>query len=183
MTGDSGQGHIRRRALPAAIGLLPLLLLLWSDRPVAFSLVLYANLYALTLYDHFTMRLPNVLTATLAITGLLHAFVTGRDMSPFLVGVATGFLVLFLLSLAYEKLRGRQGLGMGDAKFLGAAGAWVGWAGLPPVLLIASLAGLGGFLVKSVAERACNPAKAIPFGPFLCFGLWLTWLYFTPFGF
>ncbi len=168
--------------IPAVLFLLPLAALAWSDRAVAPSLVLYAALYALALYDHFTFRLPNLLTASLAVAGFLHAFAAGHGMLPYVIGALIGFFALFGLGLAYEKLRGRQGLGMGDAKFLGAAGAWVGWAGLPPVLLIASLAGLGGFVVKAIAQGRHISSEPIPFGPFLCLGLWFTWLYFTPFG-
>ncbi|WP_020400963.1 prepilin peptidase [Kordiimonas gwangyangensis] len=177
-TADTGK---RRFIIPALLFLLPLAALLWSDRPLLVSLVLYANLYALALYDHFTFRLPNLLVATLAVVGLLNAYLNAAHMAPYLIGLVAGFIALAALALAYEKLRGRAGLGMGDAKFLGAAGAWVSWAGLPPVLLIASLAGLGGFLVKSVSSGRHNSAEPIPFGPFLCLGLWLVWLYFSPF--
>jgi leader peptidase (prepilin peptidase)/N-methyltransferase len=168
--------------MPAILFLLPLAGLVWSERPVGVSLILYANLYALALYDHFTMRLPNMLTATLLVVGLMQAYVLAPSLTPYAVGVAAGFLSLFLLGLGYEALRGRQGLGMGDAKFLGAAGAWVGWLGLPPILLVASLAGLGGFLVKAIAKGRHNSSAEIAFGPYLCFGLWLTWLYFSRFG-
>jgi len=172
----------RRALMPAILFLLPLAGLVWSDRPLVISLLLYANLYALALYDHFTLRLPNVLTATLLLVGLMQAYVLAPSLAPYAIGVAAGFLSLFLLGLGYEALRGRQGLGMGDAKFLGAAGAWVGWVGLPPILLIASLAGLGGFLMKAIAKGRHNSAEGIAFGPYLCFGLWFTWLYFSRLG-
>ena len=47
-----------------------------------------------------------------------------------------------VVAYLYRKLRGRDGLGGGDAKLLAAAGAWVGASGLPQVVLIAALAGL-----------------------------------------
>lgn len=168
--------------MPALLFLLPLVGLVWSDRPVAVSLVLYANLYALALYDHVTMRLPNLLTAALVLTGLMQAYMLAPSLTPYLVGVLVGFLIFFCLGLFYERLRGRPGLGMGDIKFLAGAGAWVGWFGLPPLLLVASLAGLGGFLLKSLSAGRFDPDSPAPFGPYLCLGLWLTWLYFSRFG-
>ncbi|WP_417450058.1 prepilin peptidase [Kordiimonas sp.] len=170
---------VSQRAFYAVIFLLPFGALAWSDRPVLISTVLYLNLYALALYDQFTFRLPNLLTATLLLTGLLHAYMVQETMPSYVLGAAAGFLSLWGLSFFYLKLRGRHGLGMGDAKFLAGAGAWVGWFGLPPVLLVAALAGLGAFLLKTVKKRQFDPQQPIPFGPCLCFGTWLIWLFFA----
>ena len=73
----------------------------------------------------------------------------------------------------YRRLRGREGMGLGDAKLLGAAGAWVGWQGLAGVLLIAAVTGLA----TAVVLRRTSLSDALPFGPFLALGIWLTWLY------
>ncbi|WP_262689875.1 prepilin peptidase [Kordiimonas aestuarii] len=168
----------RHRILYAVIFLLPAAGLLWADRPTWISLALFLNLYALALYDQFTFRLPNLLTGTLVLLGLLRAYLDGLALQPYLIGVAAGFLSLWLLAFLYEKLRGRRGMGMGDAKFLAGAGAWVAWYGLPFVLLAASLAGLGAFVLKTVMKGKFDPLEPIPFGPYLCLGAWLSWLYF-----
>lgn len=47
-----------------------------------------------------------------------------------------------LVRTGYWQLRRREGIGLGDAKLLAAAGAWVAWQGLPSVVLIAAVAGL-----------------------------------------
>ena len=69
---------------------------------------------------------------------------------------------------------------MGDVKLLAAAGAWVGWQGLPWLLLIAAAAALAVVLIAAVVRRRLTPAAPIPFGPFLCLALWLVWLYGAP---
>ncbi len=66
-------------------------------------------------------------------------------------------------------MRGRVGLGLGDAKLLAAGGAWLGVALLPDVLLVSALAGL----CWAVGRRRSR----IAFGPFLAGGIWVVWLY------
>ena len=65
----------------------------------------------------------------------------------------------------------------GDARLLAAIGAWVGWAGLPSVVVWASLAGLSWVLARIVARRAPSLDTALPYGTYLAIGAWLTWLY------
>jgi leader peptidase (prepilin peptidase)/N-methyltransferase len=57
---------------------------------------------------------------------------------------------------------------MGDAKLLAALGAWLGWAALPSMLLIASISGLIGGLIY-LRWRKKSTHHAFPFGPFLAF--------------
>jgi mannitol/fructose-specific phosphotransferase system IIA component (Ntr-type) len=48
-------------------------------------------------------------------------------------------------------IRKRDGLGLGDAKLLAGTGAWVGWQGLPSVVLIAAVLGLVMALGRSLS--------------------------------
>ena len=59
------------------------------------------------------------------------------------IGGVAGFAALWLVAFGYRRLRGREGLGGGDAKLFGAIGLWLGWRALPAVLLVAALLGLG----------------------------------------
>ena len=167
-----------KQVMIALLFLLPLSGLWWSGRPLALSFVLYANLYALALYDWHSFRLPNLLTGTLFIIGLAQAYFFSAEFMAHVYGATGGVIFFLLLDYSYLKLRGRAGMGMGDTKFLGAAGAWVAWYGLPPVLLVASLTGLGAIVLKSLVFGPVDRTESFPFGPYLCFGLWLSWLYF-----
>jgi len=87
--------------------------------------------------------LPDPLTLVLALVGLLAGgFATGAPIIDRLVAGAAGFLALWLIAYAYRRFRGREGLGAGDPKLLGAIGLWIGWFALPAILLLAALAGL-----------------------------------------
>jgi leader peptidase (prepilin peptidase)/N-methyltransferase len=87
--------------------------------------------------------LPDPLTALLAVAGLaIGGVATGVPFVDRLIGGAAGFLVLWIIACSYRQSRSREGLGAGDPKLLGAIGLWTGWFALPPILLIAALAGL-----------------------------------------
>jgi leader peptidase (prepilin peptidase)/N-methyltransferase len=66
---------------------------------------------------------------------------------------------------------------LGDGKLFAAAGAWVGWQGLPSVLLLAAFAGLAGALVQARLAGGLDPERELPFGLYLAGALWLVWLY------
>jgi leader peptidase (prepilin peptidase) / N-methyltransferase len=60
-----------------------------------------------------------------------------------------GLSLLFLgLRLGYRWLRGREGIGLGDAKLAVVAGAWLDWLTIPIAVEIAALAGLATYLVR-----------------------------------
>jgi len=122
--------------------------------------------------------LPDRLTLPLAAAGLLAAPLEGAGaLADRALGAAIGFAGLAGLAWLYRRLRGREGLGGGDARLLAAAGAWTGWAGLPSVLVWASLAGFSVLAAALLTGRRLRGDDALPFGSFLALGIWLVWLY------
>jgi leader peptidase (prepilin peptidase)/N-methyltransferase len=81
--------------------------------------------------------------------------------------------------LCYRYARGRDGIGLGDAKLLAAAGAWVGVEALPTVLLIASLSGSVFASILKLRGMTLTSETRVAFGPFLALSFWLVWLYGT----
>ena len=78
--------------------------------------------------------------------------------------------------ILFKLATGKEGMGYGDFKLLAALGAWVGWQQLLPVILISSIAGtLSVLLVMSF--NGGKKVGAIPFGPFLAIGGWITLLW------
>lgn len=123
--------------------------------------------------------LPDVLTLPLAAGGLAMAAAGSVfAITDHLLGAAAGFAAFAGISLVYRWIRHREGLGLGDAKLLAAAGAWLTWRGLPSVVLIAAVSALlvvGGRAL--LAGERPSASQRLPFGPYLCLGIWLTWLY------
>lgn len=136
------------------------------------------TLLALAWIDAEHLRLPDALTLPLLLAGLGATLVLDPGAAPeHAAAAALGYLMLRGLALAYRRLRGREGLGAGDAKLLAAAGAWLGVAALPGVVLGAALLGIGLAAVASLRGRPTTRATPVPFGPGLCAALWLVWLY------
>lgn len=150
-----------------------------QDSPAAAALtaLLGWQLLLIAVIDAEHFWLPDQLTLPLLMTGLLAALVLDRTApADAVIGAAAGFAVLWLLALAYRRLRGREGLGGGDPILLAAAGAWVGWIGLPSVLLWAAAAGLSLVAARWLTGARVSGADRLPFGPCLAIGIWLTWL-------
>jgi len=135
-------------------------------------------LLALANIDFRTRLLPDLLNAALLLLGAAMALLVRReDWLMHAAGAVMGFGVLWAVETAYRRLRGRDGLGRGDAKLLGAIGMWVGAMGLPLVLLIASLSGIAAALIQSWRSAApIGAATAIAFGPWIALGGFTVWL-------
>ena len=86
-----------------------------------------------------------------------------------LIGIAIGGGVLWVIGEAYFRLRGVEGMGMGDVKMLAMIGAFLGGRGVLVTLILASVAGaLVG--VALMLRQKEGLAYALPFGTFLSAG-------------
>ncbi|MHA6722947.1 prepilin peptidase [Sphingomonas sp. RS2018] len=129
-------------------------------------------LLALGAIDRAAYRLPNPLTLALALTGLgAGAVGLAPSLADRAIGGFVGFASLWLVAAVYRRLRGRSGLGGGDAKMFAGIGLWLGWRALPPVLLIACVLGL---TIALVGRKAMH--DRLPLGSLLATGAFAMWL-------
>jgi leader peptidase (prepilin peptidase)/N-methyltransferase len=135
-------------------------------------------LIALSWIDARILRLPDSLTLPLLLLGLATArlFDPGDWVGHF-VGSAASFASFATLALLYRRVRGVDGLGLGDAKLAAALGAFVSWQGMPGTVLIAAMLALLFLLARAIIGKPIARAEPLPFGPFLCLAAWVTWLY------
>jgi leader peptidase (prepilin peptidase)/N-methyltransferase len=128
----------------------------------------------LAVVDILALRLPDILTAPLGLAGLVLApRMLGDPLRDHLIGAAAGYLVLAGIAFAYARLRGREGLGLGDAKLLAVAGAWLGWRAVPIVVVIASAGGLAWAGVRLLRQGRAGLSEPIAFGAPLCAAIWV----------
>jgi leader peptidase (prepilin peptidase)/N-methyltransferase len=140
----------------------------WIDAALGWALLCAAWI------DAETFRLPDLITLPLILAGLGVTWLfQPAALYDHAAAAALGYLGFRLLDLAYFAVRHRHGLGEGDAKLLAAAGAWLGLAELPHVIVIAGLFGIamamfgrrpGGLRQEQMV--AFGPALALAF--FLC---------------
>lgn len=144
----------------------------------AATLALGLVLAVLSAIDIETQRLPDMMTLPLIAAGMALPVLIDRDAIWWHAsGAVLGYLVVWSVGRVYTAMRGRPGIGLGDAKLLAAAGAWLGPAGLPSVLLVATFGALAGIGVARWRGAKISARSAIPFGPFLALGFWAIWLY------
>jgi leader peptidase (prepilin peptidase)/N-methyltransferase len=120
--------------------------------------------------------IPDWLNLAIAIVGLARAAVLdgwAAALSAGCEGIIIGVIV-WLLRQLYFMFRKFQGLGLGDVKLLAASGVWIGIAGVPLQLLVASLTALAAAGVVQLTGRSMTRQTTMPFGPFLVLGLLVT---------
>jgi leader peptidase (prepilin peptidase)/N-methyltransferase len=115
----------------------------------------------------------NLAIAALGLSNVLLIEGPSAGLAAACEGAAIG-VIFFLLRRLYFAFRKVQGLGLGDVKFLAAAGIWVGLSGLPVLLLIATLTALACAGLMQLAGRQLTGQTSLSFGPFLATGLLLT---------
>jgi leader peptidase (prepilin peptidase)/N-methyltransferase len=134
-------------------------------------------LLVLAALDWRAFWLPDRVTALLALAGIAGA-AAGLEpaLEDRLIGGVLGFGVLWAIATGYRLIRGREGLGGGDPKLLGAIGLWLGWRPLPAVLVVAGLIGLGILLVRRIRGQAVARDDALPLGTLMALAAYPAWL-------
>jgi len=171
------------RAFYPAIELGALGVAIWaatvfSGWPLLASCGLGWVLMALAVIDARHLLLPDVLTLPLIPAGLAAIFAIEPGALPaHTLAAGAGWAAFAVVDWLYRRLRGRRGLGTGDAKLLAAAGAWVGFAGLPSVVLLASSGALCWAVTSGLRRGRLRAGKVVAFGPFIALAIWITWLY------
>ena len=148
----------------------------------AFGAALALLMLAIAVSDFRHFIVPNALTATAFVLGLIYA---GRFADAPLLEAATTCLLraaatalpLLALMWLYEWWRGRPGLGLGDVKLAAVAGVWLDWFTIVGVIEAAALAALAAYAVwRYVLRRPIEATTPLPLGLFLAPAIWCGWL-------
>ena len=103
-----------------------------------------------------------------------------EPLAAIAVAAVRGLLLaglFFLLRTIYARVRGREGIGLGDVKLAGMAGAWLDLDVIPFAIAIAALAALAVIATRQrVLGRPLRAASRVPFGAFFAPAIWLAWL-------
>ena len=181
---------VRYPLVEAATGLL-FLLIFWQFGVSVQTLGLWAFfswLLALSLIDCDTMTLPNSLTRSGLVAGLVFQVAKGwwPTFSPIdsvnnlvlggILGAVVGLWLFDIIGFAGSIAFGQNAMGAGDTKLAALMGAWLGWKYLLIAGFIACVAGAfagGGAIAIGLLDRR----QPMPFGPFLALGAAITALW------
>lgn len=148
-----------------------------------FGLFLFAIVIAvaLTLYDLKWYELPDALTATLAVSGLIMIIIRECGSGQCQDGLPGVQMVLALLPIAglygllHAMSRGAW-VGMGDVKLGIGLGLMLGWQQAILAVFLANLIGML-FVLPGLIAGKVRPKSNIPFGPFLLAGWFVAMLF------
>ncbi|HOI11856.1 MAG TPA: prepilin peptidase, partial [Myxococcota bacterium] len=135
---------------------LPGIAALWAF-PFAFCFLLLA----ITFIDLAHWWVPPALAIPGTLLGLaantLLGDLTGVSWLAALIGMVAGAAPILLVRWAYFRLRGHEGMGLGDALLMAMVGATLGWISLPFVLLASSVQGLLVAVPMTLMRRNAPP--------------------------
>ena len=168
-------GHV---AIELAAGALGLAAALAHPLPLALASALLGWwLLLIAVIDLEHQWLPDRLTLPLIPLGLAAAWAgLGPPLGERIAGAAIGWAALAAIAWLYRTLRGREGMGGGDPKMLGAIGAWVGAWHLPLILLGAGLLGLAAALAMRLRGETVSATSRLPLGTLMALAAWPLWL-------
>lgn len=144
---------------------------------LAAALLFTWTLVALSAIDIKQQLLPDSMILPLLWMGLFISLSSVFSSPEFsIIGALAGYLFLWVIYQAFKLVTGKEGMGHGDFKLLAALGAWVGWIGLPIIILLASVTAvvIGLSMILFVKHDRRVP---IPFGPYLSLAGWLALLF------
>lgn len=132
--------------------------------------ILTPMILAAFVIDYKHQIIPNRLNLTIFEVGLASAFVSGMYsmnlMTDVLLGMLVGGGVFLIITLIGGLIAGKEAMGFGDVKFMGALGLYFGLANIITITLMAFLfaAIISIFLL---ATKIKKKSEYIPFGPFI----------------
>ena len=140
-------------------------------------MVLSPMLVSAFIIDYKIQIIPNRLNLTIFETGLIFTFMAGISninlAKDSLIGMLIGGGVFLLITLIGGLIAGKEAMGFGDVKFMGALGLYFGILGIILVTLVAFLVGAILSIIL-LATKIKKTSEYIPFGPFIviaCFSV------------
>ena len=142
-------------------------------------LVFCSAMIVLLVIDLQHRILPNAITVPGIGVGLLASLFVEPGWREALIGIVLGGGGLFVLAEAYYRIRGEEGLGMGDVKMLAMIGAFLGWPLMLVTLFLGSVLGSAVGIVM-LALGLADSKYALPLGSFLAIGAVVAAVYGDP---
>lgn len=155
----------------------------YQNLPLIKFAVLIPMLLSAFVIDYRLQIIPNRLNLTMFEIGLLLTFVYGianiNIAIDMLLGMITGAGIFLLITLIGGLIAGKEAMGFGDVKLMGALGLYFGFSGIIVISLIAFL--LGAIIsIILITTKKKKTDEYIPFGPFIVLAAIIT--IFVPFG-
>lgn len=142
--------------------------------PILFEFALFWLMFAVAIIDIQQGVIPDRLNLAIFTLGVLAAaFMPSSSLVERLVASFLGGGLLWLVRAGYRGVRGYDGIGMGDVKFVGAAGVWAGCESTPVALALSCVIALAFVAIAIASGAEIGARRRIPFGPCLAAGFFI----------
>ena len=171
-------------AVSAALGflLIGLLVMDWQTHTLPDAFTLSGTLIGFVLVcvqaaflgaheDEVILHGRNPLTSPGGVVDKGNVILTGPEhlILGRLFAVVAAACVVLVIRLLYLKLRGREGMGLGDAKLMAMLAAFLGfWPAM--LAFFVGIVLCSGYAVTLLARRRASALSRLPLGTFLCLG-------------
>jgi len=145
-------------------------------------MILTPMLLSAFVIDYRLQIIPNRLNLTMFEVGLIVAFLYGLSDVAITINMFLGMLagggIFLLITLIGGAIYGKEAMGFGDVKLMGALGLYFGLSNIIVITLLSFL--IGAILsIVLLATKIKKMDEYIPFGPFIVIGTFLS--IFVPF--
>ncbi|OFW82603.1 MAG: hypothetical protein A2018_07785 [Alphaproteobacteria bacterium GWF2_58_20] len=131
--------------------------------------------------DLETYIIPDTMVILVGVLGILWRWKVVPGFGDAFLGALLGGGLTLGLRALFLLLRRKQGLGLGDVKFIAVAGIWLGFEALPWLLVLGGSFGVVFGMAWQARNRLCRKKRTsrrklpsyFPFGPALAFALYL----------
>jgi len=142
-----------------------------------YFLILTYVLVVVSTIDLKTMLVPEKFCYFAMVAGiLLSPFIPVISLKDSILGASFGAGIILFIIETYYIFTGKEGMGYGDASIMAIIGAFLGWEKVLLTIFFASLIGSVVGIALMVLKGK-NAKFALPFGPFLSIGAYITILF------
>jgi len=140
-----------------------------QNLPLLGFLIIIPMLLSAFVIDYKLQIIPNRLNLTMFEIGLIFTFIYGIINFNLALNCAYGMLagggIFLVISLIGKMIAGKEAMGLGDVKLMGALGLFFGLTNTIVITVLAFLIGAIVSIIILIAKK--NKNEYIPFGPFI----------------
>ncbi len=138
-------------------------------------LIFFSILFVISFIDAQTMLVPDPLIVIGLLWGVFYTVILGLNVGRVdgIIGGIAGALIIVLIRIVGKFIYKQEVMGEGDVGILAMIGLYLGYKSLLSVILLGSFTGaLTGVILIIMGNKGMK--SAVPFGPFLSLGAFLT---------
>lgn len=133
-------------------------------------LILTPMLLSAFVIDYKKQIIPNRLNLTMFETGavitILYGFSNVAITIDMLLGMVAGIIMFLIIAAIGGLIYGKEAMGLGDIKFIGALGLYFGLTNITVIAIMAFLIGAIFGIILLISKRK-KTSEYMPFGPFI----------------